>query len=185
MTLPAWATPTEYLANGSFETGDFTGWTQGGDTSFTSVTTGGYGPEDGSYSVFAGPQTPGTLSQTFADLPGEGLAISGWVTSLGFQPNGFTFLFNGAPVAGMDPIPAMPWTEFTATATATGLDTFTLTFYNVQSFDGYDNFSILGDGNAGGGDPGGGGTTSTPEPGTLLVLGTALLALNRVRRRRW
>jgi hypothetical protein len=67
------------LVNGSFETGDFTGWTEDGNFSFTSVTSGLYDTssvgsfpaEQCTYYVFEGPiGSNGTLSQTFADIPG-------------------------------------------------------------------------------------------------------------------
>ena len=55
----------ELLQNGSFETGDFSGWTLTGsqDTIFVQQTTFAFGAEDGSFYVFAGPPSsaPGAL----------------------------------------------------------------------------------------------------------------------------
>jgi hypothetical protein len=48
---------TEYLQNGSFETGDFSGWNLAdpGDSTFVVQTTFGYGAENGNFYVYAGP----------------------------------------------------------------------------------------------------------------------------------
>jgi hypothetical protein len=63
------------LSNGSFETGDFTGWTTGGNfqdtfvenTPFYQYTTA----QDGSFYAVLGPVgSDGTLSQTFSDTSG-------------------------------------------------------------------------------------------------------------------
>src|SRR5689334_4677324 len=43
------------VANGDFETGDFTGWAQFGDTSFSGVD--GTAPQAGSFAAFFGPLT--------------------------------------------------------------------------------------------------------------------------------
>jgi hypothetical protein len=42
MTLAGHASAANLLVNGSFEMGDFTGWTQSGNLGFTSVTSGDY-----------------------------------------------------------------------------------------------------------------------------------------------
>jgi len=57
--------------NCGFETGDFTGWTQSGNTGFTSVTGsfGGIAPNSGNFPACMGPVgSDGLLSQTFGTL---------------------------------------------------------------------------------------------------------------------
>src|SRR6267154_1191819 len=88
----------EYLNNGGFETGDFTGWNQGGNFQFTNVVSGlspngeYSGPQSGTYYVYAGPgDTDGILSQTLVDNPGEKLTVSGWVIGNGLGPSEVKF----------------------------------------------------------------------------------------------
>src|SRR3954467_12399702 len=63
------------VVNGSFETGDFTGWTQTGNTGFSGVECPGApfaGPGDGNCDAFFGPVgSNATLSQTFATTIGQ------------------------------------------------------------------------------------------------------------------
>ena len=97
--LSAWgaspASAASYLQNGSFETGDFSGWTTGGNFTFSQVVTGSFyvypGAQAGNhYATFGPVETPGTISQTFIDTPGEHLRISGWLFAAGDNPSRFT-----------------------------------------------------------------------------------------------
>ncbi len=63
------------LTNGSFETGDFTGWNTGGNFEDTEVVSGAFdqytGAEDGNFYVVMGPVgSDGTMGQTFSDHAG-------------------------------------------------------------------------------------------------------------------
>ena len=63
------------INNGSFETGDFTGWSTGGSFVQTFVTAASYGSisgaKDGSYWAALGSEmADGTLSQTITDTAG-------------------------------------------------------------------------------------------------------------------
>ena len=83
LLVTAFALPAQanLLVNGSFETGDFTGWTLTGNTGFTGVqgNFGGVDPEDGNFQSFWGPVgSDGFMSQTFVDNPGQALVVSGW-----------------------------------------------------------------------------------------------------------
>ena len=174
-TVPAFA--TEYLTNGSFETGDLTGWTWASNTGYTGITTGGPGypaPEDGTYYLIAGPVgSPGTISQTFIDAAGQDLLISGWINGApGDGTGSVQFLFDGNPVySQLDGVTTNGnWVLVTATVIATGNDTFTLSYQNDPSFNSYDNFSVR----------------SIPEPSTwaMMTLGFVGLGFAGYRRAR-
>jgi hypothetical protein len=175
MTLAGHASAANLLVNGSFETGDFIGWTQSGNLGFTSVTSGDYDgspAENGIYYVYEGPiGSDGILSQTFSDTAGATLYISGWVIGNGTSPSDVGFYFDGAPVVYITPVPDQPWTEYTATVTATGSDTFSVGFRNDPSYDGLDNFSV---------------STTIPEASTwaMMMLGFGGLGFAGFRARR-
>jgi hypothetical protein len=133
----------ELLTNGSFETGDFSGWSWTGNTGETQITCGG-GAEAGSCYVLEGPVgSAGVLSQTFTDNPGDTLTISGWISGVNQGPSQVAYYLDGTLLFDTaDPVPAGGWTNYTVTATATGTDTFSVSFYNDPSFDKLDNFSV-------------------------------------------
>jgi len=70
IALHASAIPiTNIVNNGGFETGDFTGWTQSGNTGFTGVDPGA--ANSGNFGAFAGPVgSLGFLSQTLNTVAG-------------------------------------------------------------------------------------------------------------------
>ena len=76
--LHASATPiTNIVTNGGFETGDFTGWTQGGNTSFTGVDS--FSAHSGNFGAFMGPTSkggPGSLSQNLTTTVGASYELS-------------------------------------------------------------------------------------------------------------
>ena len=80
------ASAQNLLSNGSFETGDFSGWTTGGNFEFTTVISGPYyaysGAQDGNFYAVMGPVGgDGTLSQTFADNAGTLCTLSFWLAA--------------------------------------------------------------------------------------------------------
>src|SRR5476649_1519528 len=91
------------LLNGSFETGDFTDWTLGGNTGTTAVESSGwdgYAPENGTY--FAALGAIGSLdylSQTVATTAGQSYILTYYLASNGTIPN--EFLSNAGPAGGL------------------------------------------------------------------------------------
>ena len=76
--LHASATPiTNIVTNGGFETGNFSGWTQGGNTSFTGVDS--FSAHSGNFGAFMGPGGkggPGSLSQNLTTTVGANYELS-------------------------------------------------------------------------------------------------------------
>jgi hypothetical protein len=122
------------LINGDFETGDFTGWTQGGDTSFTSVTMDN--PHSGMWAAHLGPLGPteGTLTQSFPTTAGTTYTLDYWLSNDGGSPNSFRALIDGTTIDGsvLTNAGGFAYREFTFTFTATGAST-ALQFAFVQN----------------------------------------------------
>jgi hypothetical protein len=113
------------VVNGGFETGDFTGWTLSGNTSWTIVDNGsrsGITPHSGNYLAAMGPAgSLGYISQTLLTIPGTSYLLSFWLDSPdGATPNEALVSWNGNTLADVTNLPAFGWTEFQFVVTATG-----------------------------------------------------------------
>jgi hypothetical protein len=114
------------VQNGGFETGDFTGWTQSGNTGYTTVSSGSSQfAHSGTYGVRMGPVgSLGYLSQTIPTMAGQNYLLSLWLdspnTSGTLTPNEFSVLWNGGKVFDQLNIGKIGWTnlQFIVTATA-------------------------------------------------------------------
>lgn len=168
------------LQNGSFETGDFTGWSTGGNFEDTFVETGSFyqysGAQDGSFYAAMGPVgSDGTLSQTFADTAGATYTFSFWLNAVGDDPSDFSASWDGNTLMSTsDPNTGGTWTLESFTATGTGSDTISFAFRDDPGYIALDNASVS--------QSGGGGTT--PEPSSFLLLGSGVLAVGGVVRRK-
>jgi hypothetical protein len=167
------------VANGSFETGDFTGWTTGGNFEATSVTFGGFyvypGAEDGTWYAVLGPVgSDGTLSQNLATNPGAQYTFSFWLAGIGDDPSDFSASWDGKTLLSLsDPNTGAVWTEFSFSVTGTGNDTLLLSFRDDPGWIALDNISVTPS-----------TTGTTPEPSSLLLLGSGLLSVGGAIRRR-
>ena len=173
----AFASPN-LLNNGSFETGDFSDWTQGGNFINTSVTFGGFyaysAAEDGTWYAVMGPVgSDGTLSQMFSDSAGARYTFSFWFASVGDNPSDFSASWDGTSVLSLtNPNTGASWTQFSFTETGTGSDTIQFSFRDDPGWMALDNVSVTQT------------SSTTPEPSSLLLLGSGLLTLGAVIRRK-
>lgn len=170
------------IINGSFESGDFSGWTLTGYD--LDGDTGGPGATVDSANAYSGYSAAhftctydgtvcfDTLSQTFATTVGQTYTLDFWMAFESVDPYGnfsvsvddfVSTLASGSPNFG--------YTEYSPTFTATG-DSTTLSFKVAAAWfeDAFlDDVSV---------------TTPTPEPGTLTMMTAALAGWAALRRNR-
>jgi hypothetical protein len=153
------------ITNPGFETGNLTGWTQFGNVGFTGVDGS---PHSGSFSAFLGPVgSLGFLSQTLATTPGQTYDLGFFLQSDGGTPNQFQVSWNGSVISNQSNLPASGYTErdflnLLATSPTTPL---VFGFRNDPGFLHLDDVAV----------------NPTPEPTTLLLLGTTMTSLGLAR----
>lgn len=162
--LPASARADNLVANGAFQTGDFTDWTQTGDTDFTGVNLGD-GPHGENTATMGPPGADGSLLQTIADTSGASYDFSFWLRNEGGTPNDFSAMIDSTTFLSFTNADASPWTEYSYNFTGTGSDTLDFTFRQDVLYWQLTDVSVSLS------------TPPVPEPSSLLLLATGLAAL--------
>ena len=172
MALSAYA--QNLVINPGFETGDFTGYTQSGNTGFTSVSTAM--PHSGSYSLDAGPtSSDGFLSQDIATVIGQSYTVSFFLANTDSTggPDDFSASFGGVTGYSITDSGPFDYTQISFDALATSAtSTLQFGFMNGPAYWFLDDISV---------------TAAVPEPNTLAllsVIGAGALCLCVWRKRK-
>jgi hypothetical protein len=158
------------LINGGFETRDFTGWTQSGDTGFTGV---GSGAHSGLYAAVFGPTgSLGYISQTLVTTPGASYVVDYWLSAGGGGANQFQFIWGGIVLQNLLNLGAPGYTHYSYNVTALSASTtISFGFYYPSDFWYFDDAAVNDASNG------------VPEPATIGLVAAALLGLVALRRR--
>jgi hypothetical protein len=159
------------VTNGGFETGDFTGWTQFGDTSFTGVcpdgdpstACSGYTPHSGAWmGSFGAIHTQGGVTQDLSTIAGATYQISFYLSNGQSPPNSFSVSFDGVTLISGTNVGYLHWQLFQFTQVASSnTAALTFAFYQVPDYYDLDDVSVE--------------LVNTPEPGPLALVGGAVV----------
>lgn len=177
----AYADNNNLVTNGGFETGDFTGWSVTGDTTFAGVcdvTTcpGGFAPYEGNYAGYFGAVGDTvSISQLIPTTPGDTYSLSFYLANpVGGTPNYFGVTFGSSTFSFSNFGVAFSWQEFTLTTVATSNETpLQFTFRNDPGYWFLDNVNVQQSGG------------TIPEPSTLALFGSGVLGLAGIVRRKF
>jgi hypothetical protein len=169
------------VANCGFETGDFTNWNVA--NGFTMISGNGnlslVGPtgnaNSGDYFAALGAfGSNGDISQTITDAPGQTYTFSFYYGTDGWTPDFFSASWDGVALLSQtndfgDPGHSTPWTQYSFQVVGTGTDTIDFAERNDPQYDGLDDVVVV---------------ASTPEPSSMILLGSLLVGAGMIRKRK-
>jgi alpha-tubulin suppressor-like RCC1 family protein len=146
LVIPVSFYAANLVANGGFETGDFSGWNLSGNaTPDTLVSTKSGYVHSGNYGAQCGPVGSLVyLSQSLPTIPGITYLLSFWLNSPdGVTPNEFVLSCNGATLLDKTNLAAIGWTNLQFAVTAITTSTMLqFGFRDDNTYLGLDNVSL-------------------------------------------
>jgi len=159
------------VQNPGFETGDFTGWTQFGDTSFTAVsgTFDGVSPHSGTFQAYFGPLSDGGITQTLTASAGL-FNVDFWLAAAGGGAGDYiNVVFGGTTIYTLPGSGAFSYIHVIENGVSAGANpTLEFHFTNSPSYWFVDDVNV----------------SVVPEPGTLGLIALGGLGLVAALRKR-
>jgi Regulator of Chromosome Condensation (RCC1) repeat protein/carbohydrate binding protein with CBM4/9 domain/regulator of chromosome condensation (RCC1) repeat-containing protein len=135
----------QVLFNGDFESGDFLGWTTGGNFMNCAVDTNSLYAHRGTYGAKLGSSgTPGALGQTVPTTPGATYRLSLWLDNPAAQgPNLFQVSWDGTIVLNLQDLGYIGWTNIQLLVRASQASTeLQFSFQNDSAWLGLDDIQL-------------------------------------------